>query len=223
MRSERENCMRNRVIVSSLALAAFAGSSWGDVVSFSAALPSANVAFSTPFTLSQFDPSLGTLTGATITYSSVINPTATVIDVTGAGGTYANATSKMTINFTGPDGYDASGSATAGPFSGTVAVSSSAPTFTNIPGTPGSSLATDTILAADFGDFTGAGTDSFTFASGPQTSGGSPGGANIFFGGGGSASGEATIAYTYTAVPEPASFSAIGLGSFMLLRRRRKA
>jgi hypothetical protein len=47
---------------------------------------------STPFTLSQFDSSLGTLTGATITYSSTLTPVAEVFDPTGAGGTYVNAT-----------------------------------------------------------------------------------------------------------------------------------
>jgi PEP-CTERM motif len=227
-KSPRKNHMLGRIITKRAAILAgslsamgFAGSSRADVVSFSESFPAVLGSFSTPFTLSQFDPSLGTLTGATITYSTTMTPEVSIIDITGAGGTYANATLTARDDFTGPDGYSGNFSAEAGPFSGTVAPSGSPPTFTTTPGTPTPNSTLDSILPTDFADFTGLGNVSFTFESGPQTPNGSPGGTNIFIGGNSTDSGEASIAYTYTAVPEPASLSIIGIGAAMLLRRRR--
>jgi hypothetical protein len=158
----------------SLSALTFISTSHGAVISFTDTLPTQSGDFSQNFTLSQFDPSLGTLTGATITYDAITTPEVGILDLSGAGGSYTNAQTKVTANFTGPDGNDAAVSATAGPFSGTVAPSTPlSTTYTSGTATP--STTTDTVTAGDLGDFVGLGTESFNFASGDDTSSGSVG------------------------------------------------
>jgi len=163
--------------------------------SFTFPVPQTMGAFSSPFTLPNFNTSQGTLTAVTITFSASTTASVQVINNTAVTQAFTNATSSVPLTLAGPAGLSASINATAGPFSGTAAASSS--TFVPAATTP--ATLTISVPAIDFPAFeTSAGsTGPYTFSAGVGTYAGSAA-AGVFFSGSAMAGGTATISFTFT-------------------------
>ena len=201
------------------------------------------VSYTTPVTLAQFNPTLGTLQSVVLSITGTESAVVTVQNSNLTAQAFTNATAAVPVSITGPSGLVASSIVTAGPFSGTVpaAVVYSLPapfpptvtvngTISSAPLTGTSPTGMANVAPADFHFYVGTGlsTISLSFTALQASFGGSanPG---VYFGGNASAGALVSITYTYlpsmTVVPEPATFVALasGLVCLGLVRLRRKA
>ena len=209
-----------------LLLVAAAASSFGAQISFSHTTPNSTTPFTDPFSLSKFDPALGTLTGILIDFSATEYATVSVFNFTGINQAFTNGTASVPLVLTSPSG-PVSVTAVAGPLAGTVAPG----TVASFPGATGTVIApTLNVAAAMFGLYTGTGGTTLSFnvsgSNGTYSGSAAPG---VFFGGSASAGGVTTITYNYTtaltSTPEPATMSLFGSALFglslMKLRSRK--
>ncbi len=177
------------------------------------------------FTLPEFNPALGTLTGVELSFSLMYQGEVTVLNFSeyfGPGTTeaFTNGSSTVPIDMSTPSGLLSPLVMAA--YSG---VSGSVPVATTNDYFGPSTAMTPTFnpVSGDFPLYTGVGDNSYTLSYGTGTYAGT--GTYVGFGGDGNSSGTATVTYTYTPVPEPASVVLLGLGAAGLwwaARRRPK-
>jgi len=196
---------------------------------------------STPFSgdtsldasLQQFDPTLGTLTGATVTLNADLTPVVEVLNYTGSSApfTYAFETTYDTNPVTNQVVFTPSPATVTDPYSNVQDVDfvslvqngvAADQGINQFDGTPVLFSLDSTVPVGDLSSFVGSSDVSFDYAAdGDGNYGGS--GAGLYFGGDRSYAGTATVTYTYDAVPEPTSLGLLGLGALGLFRRRRCA
>ncbi|MGC9944124.1 MAG: choice-of-anchor E domain-containing protein [Verrucomicrobiota bacterium] len=175
--------------------------------------------------LSEFDPSLGTLTGVTITLASNDNIESEVINVhvPSASQNYSGATATLPVTLTALDGLTTTANGVDGPFSGsvsgplgTIATAGAISTIVNT---------SANVAPGDFVLYEGA---AQTFAVNVLVSDGiysgfSSGDSVAFFGSGNSY-GTVGVSYDYLPIPEPGTLAA-GLGLLgycgIVMSRRR--
>lgn len=218
---------KQSILIFSVTVAAYAGMSISTEAAVEAALGSgtASEMFSANYgsscsaltsgdsenlALADFDPSLGILTGVTLTLISRDTVESEVIDLTGQNEAYSDATATLPVSISGPGGLAVTATSVAGPFSG---VATSPKYNTEVAGS--SRVITTTSAEVAPGDFIlyeGAGQtfDVSVLVSDGVYSGSSTGNSVAFFGAGASC-GTVDVTYDYVAVPEPGTLAA-GLG-----------
>ena len=176
----------------------------------------------------QFNPSLGILTGASITLNMNLTPGVQIFNPNGSSRTYQYAHTDTIsggatpVVWTDPygtpfsDNYSFSVGAIGGPDIG-----SAPPGLTVIPGTPIPESTTSSVPTVNLVSYLGAGTTNVQYdISGSINTAGQ--GSGLFFGGTRSFAGDADVQYTYlAAVPELGSFLTLGLVSCCALGAMR--
>jgi hypothetical protein len=214
-----------RILTATAFVTLASSAAMANVISFSHTTATTATPFSDTFTLSNFNTSLGTLTGVAVTLSYTTTGEVDVFNSTVSPQAFTNATSSVPLTLTAPAGLTSSANAVAGPINGVAN-----PGFNAFTGIPGSGTLTVNVLPANFLSFEippAALTSSFTVAAGTGLfSGNSVQG--VFFGGSATAGGTTTVTYTYTVpssgAPEPATAALMGgaLIGLGLLRKRPK-
>lgn len=207
------------------------------VIGYSHVTPRAAVPFTDVFTLPNFDPALGALTGVTVSATTDAVAEVNVFNATARARAFSGARASVPLTVTAPAGVTLDVVATAGPIGGTAA-----PGYNAFPGNPASGSGSIELPASVFAAFIGPVPGRFSMAPGryaaefgDATFGGTsvPG---VFFGGNALAGGTTTVTYTYTAapvaapvppprpnpVPEPTSLALLGAGLLGALAPRRK-
>ena len=224
-----------------LALAVLAAASVASAANleFDFTVPSTQTTFSTPVSLSQFNPSLGTLTSVTFGFK---NTMATQISL---GNLSSSSTNSLTGTVNGSFTFKDSGSNTLlssslmaqagsgingqGAFairpSGTVGNYFAAPyggVFS--PTVVDASTVTNSLSSSLFAPYKGTGSLNYTYgatALGVTTGPNGVSPANYIDSYTTNASATGYVIYTYTPAPEPGSIAAIGLGLVAVVRRRK--
>ena len=175
-------------------------------------------------TLNKFNPSLGTLTGVTLTLFSYDTVNSEIYNFSAGSGTYTDVTTTGPATVTATlGGVTTTATPTAGPFANT------APVGLSVAGTSAVSPVNSSVIVnpSDFLLYEGAGGLNFsvTIANLPLTYSGSYGGSPLYFGGNAFSYGRVQIDYAYVAVPEPgtlcAGLAAIGFCGMNMARRFR--
>ena len=174
------------------------------------------------FTLSEFDPSLGTLTGVEVDFALTYKGEVDVLNFTSSSNPFTNASSQLPIAMTTPSSVSpfdlplvtasysvASGNANPPMFS---------QTFFPDPGSPSSN--TIVFNPVSFAPYEGIGNNSYQLGYGTGNYGGT--GVGVAFGGDANSSGTATVIYTYSPVPEPATFVLLVVGAAGLAATARR-
>ena len=224
----------------SLCAVACSGAAHAAVVSHSHVTPRGAVPFVDVFTLPNFDPSLGTLTGVTVSATTEALAQVDVFNATDRARAFSNARASIPLTVTAPAGVTLHLVATAGPIGGTAK-----PGYNAFPGNSASGSGAIDLPVSAFAAFIGLAPGSFSMTPGDYTadfgdatfSGTAVPG--VFFGGNAFAGGSTTITYTYTdaplppptpnpagmgmPVPEPMSLTLLGAGLLgtAALRRTR--
>jgi hypothetical protein len=186
----------------------------------SSVVPLQSIPFSYVLSLPKFDPSLGTLTGVTLSVDASVLGMVQIFNISGTTKSFTNATASVPMTATGPGGVVATTTATAVVASGTAA-----PGLNSYPPVLGLSQGLAPVAPVNFGLYEGVGTFNGTLAvtAASGTFGGTGGGGSLFFGGTAEAGGAINVEYTYTpsVVPEPTSMALLGIGmtSFLAFRR----
>lgn len=231
---ENKNMKLRRLIqAAAICCVVFVGCLSASTITQTCTITSTGVPFTNACSLNEFNPATGTLTGVTLTLTSVngdVIPEQTDISATPFTFTGSTATIGLTFAATGvgaiPDTIAVTD--TSSPCSGTVNGDS---TNTTCTATVFSGLSA-TAVTGTTADYIGVGTITPVFDASGQILGvagaGGPGSAgSIFFGGDGSIGGTFTLTYTYTAAgstPEPATMAMVGgllIGLAALARKRR--
>jgi hypothetical protein len=179
-------------------------------VSFSHVTPTSAAPFTDTFTLSNFDSTLGTLTGVSISLAYTTTGEVDIFNNTGVNQPFTNANSSVPLTLTGPFSLTANVNAVAGPINGIAT-----PGFNAFPGLTGSGTLALVVPPADFPLFiippaALTATYSVSAQNGQYSGNAVPG---VFFGGNASAGGTTTVTYTYTtSVPEPGTLLLLGAG-----------
>jgi hypothetical protein len=175
--------------------------------------------------LNDFNPSLGTLMGVTLTLISSDAIESEVINLTAQSQAYSGATATLPVTITALDGLTTTATGVAGPFSG---VTANPEPGTTVAGT--SRVTTTTSVNAAGGDFIlyeGTGTFAVNVSALDGVYSGSSAGNTVAFFGAGDAWGTVEVAYDYCAVPEPGTLAAglglLGYCGLSLARRTRIA
>ncbi len=173
--------------------------------------------------LNKFNPSLGILTGVTLTLVSKDTIESEVIDLTTQNQAYNGATATLPVTMTALNGLTATATGVAGPFAGTA----NRPQYsTTVAGTSQVTTTTSANVApADFILYEGAGQtfDVNVLVSDGTYSGSSAGNTVAFFGTGDSC-GTVEVSYDYAPVPEPGTLAAgLGLLGYCGMRMVRRA
>jgi hypothetical protein len=232
---------KKNILISFAMIAAYAGMSRASDAAVEAALDSgaASETFSVNYgmggspltsgdsenlTLADFDPSLGTLTGVTLTLISKDTIESEVINLTGQNEAYNNATAALPVTVTALAGLTATSTGVSGPFSG---VATSPQFSTRVAGK--SQVITTTSADVATGDiilYEGAGqTFTVNVLVSDGVYGGSSAGNSVAFFGTGSSCGTVDVTYDYAPVPEPGTLAAglglLGYCGVRVVRRRR--
>ena len=210
------------------------GAAFAGTISYDQIVSPQSTSFNVDVALQKFDPTLGTLTGVTISFTADIIANIVVSNSLLTQQSFSNATASVPVTVTGPGSSTASGTAVAGPASGTVGpavqytipvvppFNVTVPTQTTVSGLTAQTSGSHDVSSADFALYEGSGGSlvHLTFSGNSGTFAGS--GVNgVSFGGSATAGGDVKITYTYTAspppaVPEPSTFALLGLGSLGL-------
>jgi hypothetical protein len=171
--------------------------------------------------LPDFDPTLGTLTGAVLTLDVFTGPQFEVLNFGSVAGTGTGSTIAV-YTATGPGISSLSGSASSGTQTVTVG-----PAFLDLASSsPVLTFLDPSVALTDLAAVNGFGTTSFNVGESFTTSGTvETDGASLGFGGGASANIELGVVYTYEPAPEPMSIALLGAGIIGLgaARRTRRA
>jgi hypothetical protein len=224
---------RNRFLVSFVIVMAYAGAT----MPTGAAVESFSVDYGSPastladgdsenLALSDFDPSLGILTGVTISLASNDYIKSEVINVTSSSQNYSDATATLPVTVTALGGLTTTANGVAGPFSGSVPGSLGAIAIVSA-GTISETVNTSASVApGDFVLYEGAAQtfDVNVLVSDGIYSGSSAGDSVAFFGSG-SSYGTVGVTYDYSPIPEPgtlvAGLGALGYCGLRITRRFR--
>lgn len=228
--------MRKQIIrIGSLVMgAALIGLAWNasaqaSVISYSHITPSQSVPLTDNFLLQGFDPSLGTLTGVTLTLDTSATAEVDVLNISdiepspgpGTPLPFTDATASIPVTATGPGPTSVTDTLTAGPVNGTATLFY--PAVNQYPGLPALDSNSTIVAPADFAPYIGVGLIvPVTASSTSGTYGGSTNSAYVLFGGSAVAEATTTVTYTYNEVPEPASLGLIIAGLPLLAARRRR-
>jgi hypothetical protein len=201
-----------------------AGAASASVITSSSSLSLAMAPFSESFTLAQFDPSLGTLTGVELSVGANSLANVEVYNPGSTTGNFTNAYATLVVTTTTAGSYMVTETLTAIQPSGSVAPGS----FSGYSGLTATDSGSIDIPASAWSLYEGTGTVSPTFVSQSNGQFGGTTADHLFFGGSAEAGGTATITYTYdptpTAVSEPRSLALLGTGLLALgivVKRRR--
>ena len=173
--------------------------------------------------LNKFDPSLGILTGVTLTLVSKDTIESEVIDLTTQNQAYSGATATLPVTMTALDGLTATATGVAGPFTGTA---NRPQNSTTVAGTSQVTTMTSANAAPeDFILYEGAGqTFNVNVLVSDGIYSGSSAGNTVAFYGTGYSCGTVDVSYDYSPVPEPGTLAAgLGLLGYCGVRMVRRA
>lgn len=195
--------------------------------------PTQAVPFTDPFSLPEFNTSLGTLDSVTLTIDATGTADVRVLNIGPSSETFTDATATTPVTLTGPGPVSTSVSLSAGPISGTALPFFPSFFVNDFPGLAASASGFVDVPTADFGMYEGTGSMMVTVtvdASNGSYAGTGP--STLLFGGSASAGAVTTITYDFTPsttpppppIPEPATMSMVGGAMFGLvsfLKRRQ--
>jgi hypothetical protein len=229
--------LKRILLFTTVSIATVIGSSSGaraTSVSYTSSTFSGITPYSQNLAVNQFDTSLGTLTGISITVSAQASADINVYNpgTTDLAFTNASSSSQVVVSTTVGSSASVAVQASTTDVSGTATAGG----ISNFNGTPGAVVTsgTATVAAADFGLYegTGSGTVDINVAAGAGTYSGT--GTGLFFGGSTTVASYVTVTYEYTAantnpaaVPEPTSSAIFGIGIVLAVglgwgRKRRE-
>ena len=218
------------LVASMVAISALVSHASADTESFTYTQPQTDLgstALNANFTLTAFDPSLGTLTGVSLTFLLDGTASPQILNLAGGAASYSNVKTSFNTAVTAPDGAILSLNTSSLLLSGSL----NTPQFT-VTTLASSPVSSGVLLNINSGHLASyEGTTPLTFSivapvSPGFTSQGTQTAGTLGFGGTGSVSGTVTVEYIYTAaVPEPSTWVLMlaGLGVLVWGVRSRRA